>query len=76
MVDYKTDAVGAEDTADAARGYELQAGAYALAIERAVGRPVKEKVFLFLRPAREEVFTDVARLSRRAESRALEALGS
>ena len=76
VVDYKTDAVGAEDTADAARGYELQAGAYALAIERAVGRPVKEIVFLFLRPAREEVFTDVARLSRRAESRALEALGS
>ena len=75
VVDYKTDAVDAGHTAEAARGYELQAGAYALAIERAVKRPVKEIVFLFLRPVREEVFTDVARLSRRAESRALDIVG-
>ena len=50
VVDYKTDAVSVEDAPDAVARYRLQGGAYAHAIERVTGRPVKEVVFLFLHP--------------------------
>ena len=50
VVDYKTDAAGTDEELDAAFGrYELQGATYALAVGRAVGRPVTRCAFLFLR---------------------------
>jgi len=50
VVDYKTDAVGGDDEVDrAVERYRLQGATYALALERALGRPVVRCVFLFLR---------------------------
>ncbi|HEY5153445.1 MAG TPA: PD-(D/E)XK nuclease family protein, partial [Acidimicrobiales bacterium] len=58
VVDYKTDAATTDAEIDAAVArYRLQAAAYAVAVEGALGRPVTRCVFLFLRaagsPARE-----------------------
>ncbi len=51
IADYKTDAVrSAEEAAARAESYRLQGGAYALALTRALGRPVARMVFLFLGP--------------------------
>lgn len=71
VVDYKTDDVDAAATAEAMQRYRLQGGAYALAVERATGKAVKEVVFLFLRPNQEERLTDIAQLTAEAEGRAL-----
>jgi ATP-dependent exoDNAse (exonuclease V) beta subunit len=50
VVDYKTDTVqGEEEIGRAAERYRLQGATYALALERALGRPVARCVFLFLR---------------------------
>ena len=50
VVDYKTDAAGTDEELDAAFGrYVLQGATYALAVGRAVGRPVTRCAFLFLR---------------------------
>jgi ATP-dependent helicase/nuclease subunit A len=50
VVDYKTDAVtGGDDVDRAVERYRLQGATYALALERALGRPVVRCVFLFLR---------------------------
>ena len=76
VVDYKTDAIDAEDVPDAARRYELQAGAYALMVSRATGRRVKEIVFLFLRPKREQPFHNVEELAARAERTAASRFGA
>ena len=76
VVDYKTDAIDAEDVPDAARRYELQAGAYALMVSRATGRRVKEIVFLFLRPKREQRFMDIEELAARAEKTAAGRFGA
>jgi ATP-dependent exoDNAse (exonuclease V) beta subunit len=62
VVDYKTDAIGAGETQDAVDRYRIQGGVYALALERATGRPVKEVVFLFLQPRKEESIVDVDRI--------------
>ena len=67
VVDYKTDAIEAEHVPDAAQRYELQAGAYALMVSRATGKRVKEIVFLFLRPKREQPFHNVEELAAAAE---------
>ena len=67
VVDYKTDAIDAAQTQYAAERYRLQAGAYALMMSRSTGMTVKEVVFLFLRPRREQVLTAVAALGREAE---------
>ena len=79
VVDYKTDAVGSGEMEEQAVGrYRLQAGSYALAVQRATGKPVKEIVLLFLQPRSERSLTDVPRLMEEAERRAeayLEAAG-
>ena len=55
VVDYKTDSIAAKETADTAERYQIQGGAYALALQQVTGKPVKEVVFLFLQPRREEI---------------------
>ena len=74
VVDYKTDAIDAPETAETVQRYRLQGGAYALAAQRATGKPVREVVFLFLRPSKEERLTDLAQLTAEAELRAAEYL--
>ena len=74
VVDYKTDAIDAPETAETVQRYRLQGGAYALAAQRATGKPVREVVFLFLRPSKAERLTDVAQLTAEAELRATEYL--
>ena len=68
VVDYKTDSVSEEDARDAAAKYRVQAGAYALMVQQATSRPVKEIVFLFLRPRSEQTLTEVHELADLAES--------
>ncbi|HEY1738240.1 MAG TPA: PD-(D/E)XK nuclease family protein, partial [Acidimicrobiia bacterium] len=52
VVDYKTDRIDHErDLATLASGYAPQAAAYALALERALGRTVASAVLLFVTPA-------------------------
>ena len=79
VVDYKTDYIDAgEREEQAVEKYRLQAGSYALAIQRATGKPVKEIVLLFLQPRSEKSLTDVPQLMEEAERRAesyLEAAG-
>ena len=67
IVDYKTDSVRAAGVSAAAARYRPQAGGYALAIQRATGRPVSEVVFLFLEPHSEESMTDIEELTAEAE---------
>ena len=71
VVDYKTDDIDAAETGETLQRYRLQGGAYALAVERATGKAVKEVAFLFLRPNREERLTDIGQLTAEAEGRAL-----
>ena len=75
IVDYKTDTLEAEETEDAAARYRLQAGSYALAIQQATGMPVKEVVFLFLQPRREETLSDISSLVSEARAAAGAYLG-
>ncbi len=71
VVDYKTDAVGSGEMEEQAVGrYRLQAGSYALAIQKATGKPVKEIVLLFLQPSSERSLTKVPQLMEEAERRA------
>ncbi len=52
VVDYKTDRARSEAELDASfAGYRLQGAAYAAALEVALGRPVGEAVFVFVRPS-------------------------
>ena len=79
VVDYKTDYIAAADMEERAVGtYRIQAGSYALAVQRATCKPVKEIVLLFLQPRNEMSLTDVPQLMAEAETRAeayLEAAG-
>ncbi len=50
LVDYKTDRVTAAAAAEHAEEYALQLQLYAIALERALGRPVDEAYLYFLRP--------------------------
>ena len=50
IVDYKTDSVTESEAAEQAKLYAPQAEVYMRAISAALGRPVKEFHFLFLRP--------------------------
>ena len=70
VVDYKTDSIDADRTQEAMRRYELQAGAYGLAVQKATGMRVKEIVFLFLRPRSEAVVANIQELAERAETEA------
>ena len=77
VVDYKTDDVreGAETAIDR---YRLQGAAYALALEQATGKRVKEVVFIFPRPEPviEVSLPHLAALTSEAEALALKRLGS
>ena len=48
IIDYKTDRVRGEALRERARSYEKQLGAYAYAVERMTGLPVRECVLYFL----------------------------
>ena len=74
LVDYKTDAADSEHLESAAARYRLQGGAYALALGRATGMPVKEVIFLFLHAGHPVTMTDVDEMSAAAEARAREYL--
>jgi ATP-dependent exoDNAse (exonuclease V) beta subunit len=51
IVDYKTDSVAAQEAPEHAKRYFPQAEIYMRAISAALGKPVKEFHFLFIRPA-------------------------
>ena len=74
LVDYKTDAADSDLVDQAAQRYRLQGGAYALALRKATGMPVKEVLFLFLHADRLVAMTDVDEMSADAEARAREYL--
>jgi ATP-dependent helicase/nuclease subunit A len=63
LVDYKTNEVTAANVARVAPQYEMQMLLYALALERALGRPPVELALHFLRPGVEHAFewNDAAR---------------
>ena len=67
VVDYKTDAVDSDDVDDAAARYGPQGGAYALAVQKATGKPVTEVLFLFLHANHSAALTDVPGLAAGAE---------
>ena len=59
VVDYKTDSVTGPEAAEATARYRLQGGAYAHAIQKITGKQVKEVVFLYLQPGREEKLSNL-----------------
>ncbi len=77
VVDYKTDGVR-EEAETAIDRYRMQGAAYALALQQATGKMVKEVIFLFPRPEPviEVPLTNLALLTTEAEALALERLGS
>ena len=48
IIDYKTDRVRGEETAERAESYAKQLEAYAYAAQRMTGKPVRECVLYFL----------------------------
>ena len=75
VVDYKTDSVSAEEARDAVGKYRLQGGAYAHAIGQVTGKQVKEVVFMYLQPRREERLEDLAEAMADAAATAEKSLG-
>ena len=75
VVDYKTDAVSTEGAQESVDRYRLQGGAYAYAVGKATGKPVKEVVFLYLQPWQEVSLDDVPQAMRDAVDAAEELLG-
>ena len=76
VVDYKTDSVTGPQARSAVERYRLQGGAYAHAIQQATGRTVKEVVFLYLQPRREEPLSNLPQAILDARSRAEAVLAS
>ena len=74
VVDYKTDAVSQEDVRNAVARYRLQGGAYAYAIGKATGKPVKQVIFLYLQPKQEVELEDLSQAIRDAAAAADEML--
>ena len=71
VVDYKTDNIDANAAEYIANSrYREQAGSYALITERATQKPVKDVVFLFLRPKSEQSMEDLESLKANAEREA------
>ncbi|MEX2431396.1 MAG: 3'-5' exonuclease, partial [Dehalococcoidia bacterium] len=71
VVDYKTDALPDEKALrEAMRRYRLQGGAYALAVGRVTGKPVKEVIFVFLQPQTEERVDELPSAMAEAEAEA------
>ena len=77
VVDYKTDDLR-EEAENAIDRYRIQGAAYALALQKATGKPVKEVIFLFPRPEPviEVPLTGLASLTAEAEAMARERLGT
>ena len=75
VVDYKTDSVSADEARDAVARYRLQGGAYAYSIGRVTGKRVKEVVFLYLQPRREETLEGLAEAVADAAATAERTLG-
>ena len=75
IVDYKTDALSPEETADASLRYRMQGGAYAYAIPQITSKPVKEVVFLYLHPKSEEPLLDLETAIEDARAQAEAILG-
>jgi len=64
VVDYKTDVLDNEEEEMKRQDrYQLQAGTYALTIEKATSKPVKEVVLLFLRSGKEMLVTNISALT-------------
>ena len=59
VVDYKTDTISQNNIQEVLSRYRFQGAAYALGVEKAISKPVKEVVFLFLRSNREEKIVDL-----------------
>ena len=69
VVDYKTDVLETdEEVVERTGHYRIQAGAYALALLEATGRPVSEVILLFLEPRQEVVLRDVPALVAEAQA--------
>ncbi len=76
VADYKTDALdNEEEEMKKLDRYGLQAGAYALAISKATGKPVKEVVLVFLSANKEICLTDVGKWEAVAHEKAKAVLG-
>ncbi len=67
VVDYKTDSVANDKVEDAMKKYRLQGGAYACAVAKATGKPVKEVRFLYLEAEEDVPLPDLAMAMRDAE---------
>ena len=76
VVDYKTDSVEEDRVEDAVRKYRLQGGAYACAVAKTTGKPVKEVIFNYLAARREVPLPELAGAVTEAERSAREELGS
>jgi ATP-dependent helicase/nuclease subunit A len=77
VVDYKTDTLEAgEELSHRRDRYALQAGAYAMAVQRATGKPVCRVVLVFLRAGMEVSFDDVEEMVAAAAEKAKEALAA
>ena len=76
IVDYKTDRVPREELQLVQDRYHLQGGAYAYAMSKASGKPVKEVLFLYLEPESEVPLDDLQQAMRAAEASALAQLGA
>ena len=74
IVDYKTDSLSPLETEHAVERYRLQGGAYAYALQKITGKPVKEVIFLYLQPKKEESLQDLPGAIADAESKANAAL--
>ena len=67
IVDYKTDSLESQSEIEQAmHRYRLQAGSYALALERSTHLTVKEVVFLFLQPKEEVTLREIDELKAEA----------
>ena len=77
VVDYKTDEI-TEGPEEAVVRYRMQGAAYALALEKATGKKVKDVIFLFPRPtpAVELPLTDLTSLTAEVQETAAKALGT
>jgi ATP-dependent helicase/nuclease subunit A len=77
VVDYKTDALEAgEELILGKERYALQVGAYAMAVQRAAGKPVRRVVLVFLHAGVEVPFDDVEEMMAAAEEKARESFAA
>lgn len=63
VIDWKSDAVGADNVDERAETHRHQAECYAAALQRITGMPVKEVIFVFARARAEATITDLPPLT-------------